>query len=103
MVSVRCASKECQAKGDICWICMQPWKGGGFAVCGNKDCHTSIVNEELKIENCGTTNEVMSRSDVKCPKLRACPRCLAVKNIYSIPNQECTFCFSMIVCMQHSW
>ena len=61
---------------------MQPWQGGGFAVCGNKDCHTSTVNEELNIKNCGTTTKVWSRSDVECPKLRACPRCLAVNHIF---------------------
>ena len=76
---VRCGNKSCQYKGDFCWICNQTWKGSGFAVCGNKNCHTYYVNEELKIENCGTTNKVSLREDVKCPKLRACPRCLSVK------------------------
>ena len=75
---VHCTSKACQNKSDFCWLCNKPWKGYGMSVCGNKDCHSAYVNDMLKIENCGTTTDVTGHEDVKCPKLRACPRCLSV-------------------------
>ena len=82
---VRCTTKACQSKSDFCWLCNKSWKGSGMGICGNKDCHSAYVNDMLKIENCGTTTEIMSRNDVECPRLRACPRCLSVR-IYVCVN-----------------
>ena len=75
---VSCKSQACQSKGDFCWLCNKSWTGCGMTVCGNKECHSAYVNDLLKIENCGTTTEVLGREGIKCPKKRACPRCLSV-------------------------
>lgn len=75
-VRVKCTNNLCKNASDFCWLCAKSWKGYGMTVCGNKDCQTASINEEL--QNCGTTNEIWGFEEINCPKKRACPRCLAI-------------------------
>ena len=74
---VRCIAKGC-GSGDFCWICGEPWQGGGFTVCGNKGCIMERVNDIL--QNC--EEKVLVKESAKytktCPVFRACPRCATV-------------------------
>jgi len=96
MLRVRCT--QCKAN-DFCWSCSKEWQGGGFTVCGNQNCGTQYINEQLKI--CGTC--IPSGLKIQVPTMRACPRCLTVitykEACKHMPCWGCNkkFCF---VCLQ---
>jgi len=92
MLRVKCT----QCKGsDFCWSCSKSWQGGGFTVCGNNDCGTKYVNDQLK--SCGMCTP--SGLKIQVPKMRACPRCLTIitykEACKHMPCWGCTkkFCF----------
>lgn len=76
MIRVRCHQDSCKNRADFCWQCGEDWIGGGFAVCGNKDCNTNKINEVL--QKCGTVKPEYLGGKIECPEIRVCPRCRAV-------------------------
>ena len=59
--------------GDFCFQCGSLWKGGGFQVCGNTACPTYGIQKA--VSSCEMVTLTGGHS---CPKLRACPKCMAL-------------------------
>ena len=99
---VHCTSPQCRLGAtDFCWLCGNKWKSFGFTVCGNKSCISATVNDELK--RSGTTDKITRRSDVKCPKIRACPHCLTLVQYKSdCKHMKCWSCggYFCFICLQ---
>jgi len=96
MLRVACLCK----KGDWCWQCSQRWIGGGFTVCGNKNCRSGWINEFLK--NCNEIDLGKICGNVKVPEFRACPKCHTItKHIGACKHMLCRqchqdYCFSCL-------
>lgn len=98
MKRVRC--NDCKNRSDFCWECGKDWKGGGFTYCGNEECPSNDLNKRLAeckkiIAKYQKKDDSKDNTDLECPELRACPRCLTVKQMfYLILNwQKMNFVF----------
>jgi len=69
---VHCQSCE---NVDFCYSCLKIWKSSGLQICGNEDCQTWTINEN--IINCGDLT-IKEWNNQIVPKMRACPKCLSI-------------------------
>lgn len=88
---------------DWCWICNGKWLGGGFTLCGNKQCPSTEMNEMLlNAPMKKTTYKDANDRYVEVPKIRACPKCLElIEHSDACKHMHCQvcghdFCFSCL-------
>eukprot|EP01084_Bolivina_argentea_P313584 543046_1 len=92
--------------GDWCWNCEKPWKGQAFVICGNVDCATAEINEDLRTCDLKDTTYHIDNDEqkpfVKVPEIRACPKCFcfiehetACKHM-KCPDCKTNFCFACL-------
>ena len=94
MMRINCTSCD---GGDWCFECGQKWKGGGFTVCGNKNCELYDINDILA--QCPMKK---ATNGVDVPELRACPNCLEfIEHEDACKHMKCDkcaheFCFACL-------
>jgi len=94
---------QCICKGpNFCYTCLKKWNHSGLQICGNVDCETHTIEDNIK--SCKPVSTTGYLDDQTMPQMRACPKCLTIityeKNCKRVvcPRKDCSydFCFACL-------